>query len=172
MRNKFDYGGKCLKQGTEAEDLFLKVGLNRDLKIRPATRKEQFKHIDYWIETEKGEYSVDVKAMKKINRGDSSAQDELCWIEIRGVRKNGSSWLVDGLANYIAFEREDHYILVDRLELLELVSKICNLSTFVSSSKDALYKSYRRKERPDEHLTIIKFEDMLKIKHRIWEKSS
>lgn len=171
MRNRFDYSGKCLKTGTEAESAFLKLALDKGLLASASSRSDQLKHVDVWIEDGVERYGIDVKASKKINRADSESQDELCWIEIRGVRKNGSSWLVDGVAKFIAFERGDHYLVVDRKELLDLVCKICDLKTFVSSSKDALYKSYKRKERDGEHLTIIKFSDMLKIKHKIWTKN-
>ncbi len=172
MRNRYDRHGACLKQGTEAEANFLKLAIEKGNVATASSGSDQLKHVDVWIEKDGERYGIDVKAQKKISRKDGETQDELCWIEIRGVRKNGSSWLVDGISKFIAFEREDHYMIVDRLALLELVREICDLKTFVSSSKNALYKSYRRKERAGEHLTIIKYSDMLKIKHSIWRKSS
>jgi len=39
----------------------------------------------------------------------------------------------------------------------------------VSSSKDALYKVYSRKSRPD-LLTMIKSEDVLQLRHAEWRK--
>ena len=172
MRNKYDYSGKCLKSGTEAEKRFLELALSKGLEATASNGSDQLKHVDVWIEKDGEKYGIDVKAQKKINRADANSQDELCWIEIRGVRKSGSSWLIDGISKFIAFEREDHYMIVDRLELIELVTKICDLKTFVTQSKNALYKSYRRKEREGEHLTIIKYSDMSQIKHSIWQKSS
>lgn len=171
MKNRFDYSGKCLKDGSSAEELFIKIALERGLAAFPSTFSEQMKHVDCWIETDGEKYGVDVKSQKKQHRSDKEAQDEFCWIELRGVRKNGSSWLINGKAKFIAFERADHFLIVNREELAALIPTLCDLTNWVSSSKDALYKSYRRKERETEHLTIIRFSDMEKLKNTRWPKS-
>lgn len=172
MRNKYDYSGKCLKDGNSAEELFIKIAESKGLDISASSRSDQFKHVDCWIVKDGDRYGVDVKAQKKSSRSDKEAQDEFCWIELKGVRKNGSSWLINGHARFIAFERTDHFLIVDREELAALVPNICDLTTWVKSSKDALYKSYHRKERETEHLTIIKFSDIEKLKNSRWEKTT
>lgn len=171
MRNRFDHSGQCFRDGDTAEKLFIKIAADKGLVVEEATKSDQLKHVDCWITKDGERYGIDVKAQKRSNRSDKEAQDEFCWIEIKGVRKNGSSWLINGKAKFIAFERSDHFLIVNRDDLAALIPTLCDLSTWVKSSKDALYKSYRRKERETEHLTIIRFSDIEKLKNSVWEKA-
>ena len=170
MKNKYDYSGQCFRVGDAAEKLFIKIATDKGLEVEASSRSDQLKHVDCWITKDGERYGIDVKAQKKSNRADKDPQDEFCWIEIKGVRKNGSSWLINGKAKFIAFERADHFLIVDREELAALIPTLCDLDTWAKSSKDALYKSYKRKERENEHLTIIKFSDIENLKKSVWEK--
>jgi hypothetical protein len=60
-------------------------------------------------------------------------------------------------------------VLVKRVELLELVDNLCDLSNMVQHSKQALYKGYTRKGRND-LLTVIKMTDLTLINYRLWTK--
>jgi hypothetical protein len=126
-------------------------------------------HIDYIIERDGKSRKVDVKSLKRIKRGDKQTQDEFLWIELHSVRENNKGWLYDGKADLIAFELSKCFRLVERLELIKLVKKLVDFEVKVTASKDALYKVYSRKSRPD-LLTMIKSVDLLEIKYVDWKK--
>lgn len=124
-------------------------------EARPATLPEQYQSID-WI-CDKG--TIDVKAMKRVATG-SPIQSEFIWIEFRNnVGRKG--WIY-GEQDWLAFEAPDRYIMVKRSDLAALAEKLCNLEDAVESAKDALYKSYTRKNRKDV-ISMIRFSDLLKI---------
>jgi len=110
-----------------------------------------------------------VKSIKRKSRGDKELQDEFLWVELHSVRKDNKGWLYDGKADLIAFELSQSFRIVDRLELIALVEKLVNFDAKVDSPKDALYKVYSRKSRSD-LLTMIKSEDLLRLRHAEWEK--
>ena len=160
-RNRFDRTGQCSEDGDNAEALFVSLASERGWSVQNATRKEQFLHIDYFL-SQKGykNYSFDVKARKKVKRADTETNDELIWIEWRNVAGN-DGWL-NGAANYIAFERENDFIIVERFQLKNLCEKIVKRD-FVNNASDALYKIYQRKGRQDE-ISLIKLSDIFKNK--------
>jgi hypothetical protein len=55
-------------------------------------KQDMFEHIDIFLTKEDKKYSFDIKAMKKINRYDSSPQDKMIYIEFKNVRGN-EGWL-------------------------------------------------------------------------------
>jgi len=153
------------RDGDAAENEFGKLLFLRDpLFTRPARTGEQFAHID-WVRR-LGKY--DVKARKRIRRGDSSSQDTYVWLEIHNVR-GGLGWL-RGHADYIAFEREHDFVVVGREDLLIMASELCNYNV-VTSPEDALYALYSRRGRKD-LLTMVRFDDILGIEHEFWAKST
>ena len=150
--------------GDLAELEFGKLLFMRDpLFTRPARTSEQFAHID-WV-SRLGKY--DVKARKRIRRGDSSTQDTYVWLEIHNVR-GGLGWL-RGHSDYIAFEREHDFVVVGREDLLNMASELCNYNV-VTSPDEELYALYSRDKRKD-LLTMVKFSDILRLEHECWEKS-
>jgi len=169
-RNRFDRTGQCSEDGDNAETLFIALASERGWSVQKASRKEQFLHIDYFLSQEGYKnYSFDVKARKRVKRADAETNDELIWIEWRNVAGN-DGWL-NGAANYIAFERENDFIIVERFQLKNLCEKIVKRD-FVNNASDALYKIYQRKGRQDE-ISLIKFSDIFKnIKYRVWPKNS
>jgi hypothetical protein len=126
-------------------------------------------HIDYIIERDGKSKKVDVKSLKRIKRGDKKTQDEFLWIELHSVRENNKGWLYDGKADLIAFELSKSFRIVNRLELIKLVEKLVDFEAKVSSSKEALYRVYSRKDRHD-LLTMIRPDDLLGIKYVDWKK--
>lgn len=168
-RNRYDFSGQCSEKGHDAESLFAKIAESKEWSVTKATRKEQLDHIDVWLSNVSDEkYSIDVKARKKINRKDEDCTDELLWVEFKNVAGN-DGWL-KGKAQYIAFERENDFILVRRKALLGLCSAIIDFKKNVDKAQDALYSIYRRKNRKDE-ISIIKFSDILNnLSFVTWEK--
>jgi len=169
-RNKYDFSGKCSEVGETAEDLFQKIAWDKGWSARSATRKEQLQHIDFHLYNDESlkEYKVDVKARKKVKRTDSNINDELIWVEFTNVAGR-EGWL-NGLADYIAFEQEDHFIIFDRLGILNFCKKKVNFKNRVTQSKDAVYNIYQRSGRKDE-ISLIPLNDLKKhLGYSTWPK--
>lgn len=166
-RNNFDSTGECAVMGNSAEDLFYKILKNKG-EVKKATVKENKAHIDFFLTTGDKTITFDTKARKKANRKDSGVSDEWIWLEFKGVY-GGLGWMLSEKTDFIAFERENDFIVVDRKLLLELALKICDLGSIVRNSSDAHYKGYNRYNRQD-LISLIKMEDILSIKHEIWGK--
>lgn len=160
---------KSQKEGEKTEELFAKIVEHKNLGIRPASFSEQVsKHIDFFIINDNGsEYSVDVKGEKRISRSDKGTQDAFVWVEFKNVR--GRKGWIYGEANYIAFEKGNQFIIVDRKKLATLCEEICDVENLVEKSKDALYKGYSRKGRQD-LISIIHMSDIEKISSSSWDK--
>jgi len=168
-RNRFDKKDS-LELGRHAEDAFARLAIQHGFKVTASSGKENIdEHIDYVIERDGKSHKVDVKSIKRKSRGDKELQDEFLWIELHSVRKNNQGWLYDGKADLIAFELKESFRLVERLELIKLVEKLVDFEAKVTSSKEALYKVYSRKDRSD-LLTMIRSEDLVGIKYVDWEK--
>jgi hypothetical protein len=168
-RNRFDRTGECSETGYDAENLFISIAEKQGWKAVKADRKQQLAHIDVFLSKEHyPTYAIDIKARKKIKRSDSQASDEFIWVEFLNVAGKGG-WLV-GAAQYIAFERENDFVMVNRHLLWKLCLKIIDQNERVESSKDALYKIYQRKGRKDE-ISIIKFSDIFEnLTFKVWPK--
>ena len=167
--NKFDFNKQCAIQGTQAESGFREILVNQGFKVRDADGVEQRNHVDL-ISTENNKnVRYDVKARKKLGRGDNQYQDELVWIEIQNVRGD-LGWLF-GAADFIVFERDKDFIVVDREKLADFVQRTCNLRKIARYSDEALYCRYQRQGRKD-CLTLIRNEDLEKIAKKIYLKTA
>ena len=168
-RNRFDRTGQCSETGHDAEALFISIAEKQGWQVVKADRRQQLSHIDVFLSKERHPtYAIDIKARKKIKRSDDQANDEFIWVEFLNVAGKGG-WLV-GAAKYIAFERENDFVMVNRRLLWKLCLKIIDQNDRVESSKDALYKIYQRKGRKDE-ISIIKFSDIFEnLTFKVWPK--
>jgi hypothetical protein len=166
-KNSLDISGECSKKGKKAEDAFLAIVKTKKCKVREANLQEQFDHIDYILTKNDTEIAFDVKAMKKISRSSSNVSSDLVWVEFKNVSgKDG--WLY-GKAQYIAFEREDDYVIVYRKKLLDFCENNVKKEK-VCYSKDALYKMYTRDDRKDV-ISIIRMNDLIeKLDPTFWKK--
>lgn len=168
-RNRYDKKDS-LELGRRAEDSFARLAVKHGFKVTASSEKENIdEHFDYVIERDGKSHKVDVKSIKRKSREDKELQDKFLWIELHGVRADDRGWLYDGKADLIAFELADSFRIVDRIELTALVEHLVNFDAKVSSPKDALYKVYSRKSRPD-LLTMLKSEDILQLRHAEWRK--
>jgi hypothetical protein len=167
-RNRFDHTGQNQKDSDLAENTFKKIALSKGFVVKDATRNQQLSHIDFFLEDKnKKIYTFDVKARKKVSRTDSSTEDSLIWVEFKNVM-GANGWLY-GAADYIAFEREIDFLIIDRKNLVTLCERIVQ-NKKVNSSKDALYAKYTRTGRKDE-ISLIKMEDICNsMKTYIWTK--
>jgi len=168
-RNRYDKKDS-LELGRRAEDSFARLAIRHGFKVTTSSEKGNIdEHFDYVIERDGKSHKVDVKSIKRKSREDNELQDEFLWIELHSVREHNKGWLYDGHADLIAFELAKSFRIVDRIELLALVEKLVDFDAKVDSPKDALYKVYSRKSRPD-LLTMIKSEDLLQLRHAEWRK--
>ena len=148
-------GSDSWKAGQRSEDDFGALLLQRYPEARRATKEEQFKGMD-WI-CSKG--SIDVKTMKSLQRG-GKVQQDFIWLEFKN-NVGDEGWLY-GEMDWIAFEKEDRYVLCKRWDLCYIAERLCDLTSIVQSSEDALYKGYSRKNRKD-LLSMIRSSDLNQI---------
>ena len=75
-----------------------------------------------------------------------------------------------GEADYIAFEKKDYFLVVDRISLKNLCEKLIDRNKeFVKQCYEAKYRIYQR--RDSEEISLIKTSDIKKIKRKsIWKK--
>jgi len=93
--------------------------------------------------------------MKKVNRWDNKKQDDIAWVEGTNVR--GKPGWIKGKADYIVFERIDHWLLVNRQELLNHVQDKLKEKGYETGK--GIYQIYQREGRLDK-ITMVPFQDM------------
>jgi Holliday junction resolvase len=141
--NKFDKTKACAVQGQFAEKTFRDILVSEGFVVREADFKEQRSHIDLIATLNNKTLKYDVKARKKVSRQDNNYQDELVWLELINVAGN-VGWLL-GAADYIVFEREKDFVIVNREKLFEFVKVTCDLNKKAFYPQDALYARYKGK---------------------------
>ena len=97
----------------------------------------------------------DVKGMKKVNRWDNKKQDDIAWVEGTNVR--GKPGWVKGKADYIVFERNEYWLLVNRQELLNHIQDKLKEKGYETGK--GIYQIYQREGRLDK-ITMVPFQDM------------
>lgn len=148
------------RMGQNAESLFREVMQKNNHTVTPSAKhQDMYEHWDFLID---GKYKVEVKGRKRLRRSHSTVNDDVIFVEFCNV-VGDDGWLY-GQADYIAFERPDGFILVARISLVELAETLVK-STFVN--QPTLYKSYRRRDRPKEWVGVIRYEDLLRIPHKL-----
>mgnify|MGYP000524820276 CR=1 FL=1 len=106
------------------------------------------------------ELKFDVKSQKKNNRSDKNFSSELTWIEGKNV--DGYDGWIKGKADYIAFERERMWFIVNREELYKLTVK--KLTENGNKKGKGKYLIYTRNNAKDV-ITQMPFSDMKQIEH-------
>lgn len=108
----------------------------------------------------------DVKAMKKVNRSDDKANENIHYVEIKNVQGH-PGWLY-GEADFFAFETEEYFVLVHKEKLQSFIKDKCGKKEF--SEKPELYKLYQRKDRLD-IMTLVKTIDLMFLCDKIIKKN-
>lgn len=156
--------------GRRAEELFVATAQKRGWTVAPAPKEADIhEHWDFEIRKDGYTRKVEVKAMKRENRNDETLNPEWVWIEFRNVRGE-VGWLF-GKANWIAFETADSFLIIDRHDLYQHVRRAVDREAKVESAREAKYKTYTRKGRPDQ-IAQIRLDDLRKIKLEEWGKSA
>ncbi len=158
-----------LALGRRAEELFVTAAQRQGWRATHAPKEADIhEHWDFEIVKDGYRRKVEVKAMKREKRTDETMSGEWVWIEFRNVRGE-AGWLF-GKANWIAFETENSFVIVDRHDLYQLVRRVVDRQAKVESAREAKYKTYTRKGRPDQ-IAQVRMEDIRKIKINEWEKT-
>mgnify|MGYP003665356979 FL=1 len=154
-----------MELGLKTENLFEKTAKKENFIVRKSSLSEdRFKHIDFFLEQDHFKYSVDVKARKKTNRDDAKVNDEWTWIEFKNVLGR-KGWLY-GEADYIAFERADDFLMINRENLVKFCEDKVDLKTMVSRAYQAEYKVYQRQGRKD-LITRVRMDDLANLEGNI-----
>jgi hypothetical protein len=133
----------ALERGNKAEARFKELAEKNGWTWRDATDAEDMhQHIDCYIEMDGAEFAVDVKAMGTPHKYSMGK----VWVELRNVQ--GKAGWVYGDANFIAFERENGFLLVDRDKLREWLEENVE-KEYVNDRRKALMKVYTRNGRKD-----------------------
>ena len=159
-------------EGRESEEKFYQLAQMRGFLVKPATGMDHFDHIDFNLTSEEDEGTmtamVDVKSRKRIDRSDNDFNDEWVWIEFKNVR--GKEGWIHGIADFIAFETEDSFILSYRKELCDWCLDHVDIEETVGSPQEAEYKAYSRKGKQDLIARGLR-EDIVKLPHtQVWKK--
>jgi hypothetical protein len=160
---------KSFFHGAMSESAFWRLATEKGFVVAGSTTNQDIsQHIDQILTDGVNNYSVDIKAIKRMSRKDADFQDEWVWVELKGVR--GKGWLFGGKADLIAFERHSDYVLIKREKLMELVDQLVDREQKVDSAADAKYKVYTRKGRTD-LISMIEMDHIIEHCWNIWVKS-
>ena len=154
--------------GSEAHNKFKQLAKRKGFAVDDSSREQDmFEHIDLFLTKEDKTYSFDIKAMKKINRYDSSSQDKMIYVEFKNVRGN-EGWLY-GKAQFIVFETTSTFEIVHRESLAKYCERVVNKRQRVSRASEALYKVYTRDGRKD-LISLIELDKIPKEFIHCWKK--
>jgi hypothetical protein len=160
-----------LEAGQAVERNLARVAQRQGWVTVEATKQQDMReHWDVCLVSPTERLRVDVKARKKESRSNSTTQDQWVWLELHGVNPGNAGWLYGGLAELIAFERTDDFVLVERKRLIRRVEELVPRdSKWVDWASDAKYKLYGRKDRAD-IITMIEMHHLVEIAWDIWQK--
>jgi hypothetical protein len=148
-----------LKEGKEKEVMFADLFSSYSLSDK---KTDIIEHYDLTI----GNTRIDVKGLKKVNRWDNEVNENIHWVEIKGITGH-LGWLY-GEADYFAFETFDYWILVSKIKLQELI-KTRTIKEWVKEKE--LYKLYQRPNKQDV-ITLVKTIDICSIAESIINKTN
>tara|TARA_R110000796_G_scaffold239969_1_gene360826 strand:- start:319 stop:837 length:519 start_codon:yes stop_codon:yes gene_type:complete len=162
------YNPESIRRGNNGEFGFVDILHREGFQFKEIKGKRQWEdHIDFLFWKGESEWSVDVKALKKMSRWDKEVNPDIIWVEFKNVRGN-EGWL-HGKATHIAFELVNEFIVVQTTDLAKLCDKIVDKKKRVSKAKEALYSLYTRKGQKDE-ISIIKLSDVQSLPHSLLQK--
>ncbi len=164
MRNRVRE--QSIAEGDTAQKLFATIAQREGWVCSKADPDETLRlHWNMCIRKKRQAYRVDIKARKRVQRGDAEPQDEWIWIEDKNVY-GGDGWL-RGAAELTAFQTDQGFTIVRRRDLMRLVYKMVDFDQApVQSATEARYRPYTRVGRQD-RITQIRLRDLDKI---IWAR--
>lgn len=156
MKQYFDY---CFKYGKDAEKRFADKYLT-DITY-PTKQQDIYEHWDIagtlnYINNNK--YKFDIKSSGKLKYSTENNIMDSVWVE--GTNVSGHHGWIKGKADYIVFERENTWFIVNRQELLDLTFNKLKQNNFKKGK--GVYLIHTRDGRKDK-VTQVLFEDMKAI---------
>jgi hypothetical protein len=131
------------------------------LKATESSKEQDIKeHWDLEVLYKDDLKKIDVKGLKKQNRYDPFPNENFHWVELENVLGGKNSGWVYGKADYIAFETNDYWIMVDRLALVNFIEKKV-VGKIIEKTKDP-YTLYQRSGRKDV-VVKVKTIDLIRI---------
>ena len=161
---------RSVRAGESAEKAFDRAIKAKGMNGRNASRYEQrVSHIDRWMSPkywkpdftkgqtmkDKPNWSVEIKAMKRISRASPSPQSKWLWVEFKNI-DGGPGWLY-GEAVFLATEVEEGFYLIPLKSLRSWSELHVDRTAKVNKPQHAKYKSYTRRDRQDE-MSLIEFQ--------------
>ena len=166
MRHKFD-ASDCKERGDTGELIFTNLAQNRGWNIGYASPDENmYGHWDILISKGKEVYKVDVKGMKRISRYGDELYDWV-WIELHGSMHDNKGWLFGGNADFIAFETDKSFLMLERARLAKFIPTLI-IPGLAKDVSEAKYHIYNRRDY--EQLMLVEIEKLRSIKAGEWEK--
>ena len=149
MPHRYDIGKKCFAMGTEAEASFHLVAKGNGWNcMKTNVYADMNEHQDFVLLKSGQQFTVDVKAGKKIKRQDANVSWEWIWLELHGVRQSDPGWLMSPHgADWIAFESKEAFLIFDRHLLSQWIrTKYNPEDPVVTSASEAKYRIYPRRK--------------------------
>lgn len=160
------------KRIDEEEELFRRCLLEyHNIESCRSTGKIDMEyHIDLYLGNG---LSVDVKRQKKVYSADDKASEIYTWLEFKNS-SGRKGWLY-GRASHIAFAMGDHYLMVDRIHLLDYADKVLNANNlitkdgrFVIAEKGRAYEQYKVYSKNGfDRIMMVEVEDLRGLRHLI-----
>ena len=130
-------------------------------KIYEANKEQDiFEHWDIKLETK-----FDVKAVKKIQSNDGKTNDNYHWVEFINV--NGELGWLYGASDYIAFELDEYWLIVDRKILRLFIEQKC-----LSKEKCKTPELYKIYSRGKDKMTLVRTIDLIYISETMIKKQN
>lgn len=149
---------KFLAIGKEKEKEFCELFANA---IKSTNEQDINEHWDVEITSK-----IDVKGLKKIRRSDKDVNENIHWLEIKGVTGHLGSVYSEHV-EYFAFETIKYWVIVDKLKLQNLISENV-IKEYADEPK--FYHLYKRYGRLDV-LTLVPTLDLIYISEKIIKKT-
>lgn len=148
---------RCVQDGETAEARFRTLAQRRGFELLPTTEGDDyFTRVDVAMRKDGGICLVDIKARRKVARGDKGFQSEYTWLELH---KSGS--LYTGKSQVLAIEIDDGFVLLDKARIREWIAKTFSSSQRrVERASQALMKPYRRSGKYPEWITMASVREL------------
>lgn len=149
---------KCELAGLSVQEKFIKTFSNHpNVKyIRKAESNEDKRlHVDELFSINDKKYWFEIKAAKKFKRSDSNVVYDSILLELHGViMPQNRGWIYGSVANGIAFEQHETFILFRREQLIKFIKDktginnsfdpIINNTKILSEYNSKYYQVYHR----------------------------
>lgn len=158
---------KSIQSDLKTEEMFTNLAEIRGFKVEPAIGLEQIDHVDFHL-TSNEEDGVMTAMVDVKNNKDKDCHKDWVWIEFKNVQ--GKDGWIHGIADFIAFEENDFFLLCYRKELCDWCLEKVDLDVSSSTVEEAEYIVHSRKGKQD-LISKVLIEDIKSLPHtQVWKK--